>query len=98
MQQEIDAANPHMHVRILGVNRAGLESGNAGITSGRTLPWLQETESQPCWTTWDVTWRDVVILDAQNRRVGVYNLTEHDLLDPENYAALKTMILEEANR
>jgi hypothetical protein len=45
-----------------------------------------------------VTWRDVVILDAQNRRVGVYNLTQHNLQTPANYDSLKAMILEEANR
>ncbi len=98
MQAEIDAANPHMQVRIFGVNQIGQESGNGGVTQSRTIPWLQETESQPCWTTWDVTWRDVVILDAQNRRVGVYNLTQHNLQTSANYDSLKAMILEEANR
>ena len=98
MQEEIDAVHPRLRVQILGVNKMGHESGNTTVVEGRTLPWLQETESQPCWTTWKVTWRDVVILDAQNRRVGVYNLTVHNLQERANYDSLKAMILREANR
>jgi hypothetical protein len=98
MQQEIGAANPHIHVQILGVNRIGQEAANGTITANRTLPWLQETEAEPCWTSWQATWRDVDILDPQNRRMAIYNLTEHDLSVPSNYDTLKAMILAEANR
>lgn len=34
-----------------------------------------------------------MILDAQNRKVGVFNLTEHDLQKPDEYAALKALLL-----
>lgn len=98
MQQEIEAANPHIDVQILGVNRIGQEAANGTITANRMLPWLQETEAQPCWSTWNATWRDVDILDPQNRRMAIYNLTEHDLSDTSNYQTLKAMILTEANR
>jgi hypothetical protein len=98
MQHEITQANPHLHVQILGVNKSGEESGNETITENRTLPWLQDTEAQHCWTTWAVTWRDVVITDAENRKVAVFNLTQHGLHIPSNYDSLKAMILEEASR
>ena len=80
------------NVRLLGVNAIGSEGGNAVMTSGRDLPWLQETADEPVWTTWEVTYRDVVVLDGANRRVAVYNLTEHPLSDPANYAELKALL------
>ena len=83
-------------MRSLGVNAIGLESGNQTICAGRALPWLQDVSSVDVWTSWGVTFRDVVILDAQNKRVGVYNLTEHDLRIPANYAALKSMLISAA--
>lgn len=66
------------------------------MTAGRTLPWLQDTQGQNVWEEWSVIWRDVVILDPQNNVRGVFNLTEHDLGMPANYAALKKMLLDAA--
>jgi hypothetical protein len=40
MQNDLDANYLQLDIRILGVNGAGLESGNAFITSGRDIPWL----------------------------------------------------------
>jgi hypothetical protein len=91
MQDDL-AADGVDGVRILGVNAVGQESGNPQMVAGRDLPLLQETLAQPVWTTWEVTWRDVVILDAANRRIGVYNLTEHPLSEATNYAELKAML------
>ncbi len=98
MQGEIAAAHPAHAVQILGVNQIGQEADDSLICQGRTIPWLQETTEHPVWTPWQVTWRDVVILDTRNERVSVYNLTQHDLAVPSNYAYLKQMILEAANR
>jgi hypothetical protein len=93
MQGEIDAADPPISVRILGVNEAGQESGNPDMCSGRTLPWLQDTRQQNVWGSWRVEFRDVVILDAENRVLRAYNLTTHDLGNPDYYAALKALLL-----
>lgn len=79
-------------MQILGVNAAGLEAGNAAVIVNKDLPWLQDTSAVSAWTLWGVEWRDVVILDAANRKVGVYNLTVHDLADPNNYLDLKGML------
>ena len=96
MQQEIDAAHPPVRVHLLGVNGMGLEAGNEVMTDGRDIPWLQDTAAVKAWVKWNVTFRDVVILDAHNRVIGVYNLTEHDLQVPSNYFELRGMLLDAA--
>jgi hypothetical protein len=92
MQAEILAANPASAQRLLGVNQTGYEAGNASVTAGRTIPWLQDTAAVNAWSSWAVTFRDVVILDALNRKVFVYNLTVHDLGNPTDYAQLKGIL------
>jgi len=98
MQGELDSADSSRTIHILGVNLAGLESGNPTIVAGRTIPWLQDTSAQDVWGKWGVTWRDVVILDRENRRFAVYNLTNNDLATPANYDSLKTLLTEAAAR
>jgi len=102
MQQELRDAYPLLKIQFLGVNEQGQEPGNPSITTGRTLPWLQDvdandnSESDVWYDRWNVTYRDVVILDGGNAKVGVYNVTVHDLATPENYAALKEMLVDAA--
>ncbi|HVP39106.1 MAG TPA: hypothetical protein VMS93_07990 [Candidatus Saccharimonadales bacterium] len=93
MQAEINAAHPRILVRLLGVNAAGLESGNAGMCQGRVLPWLQDETTTNVWGLWAANWRDVVILAPDNTRIAVYNLTVHDLSDSANYNELKRTLL-----
>ena len=93
----MDQLSTPVKVQILGVNAAGLESGNAGITSGRVLPWLQDTASEDAWGKWQVTYRDVVILDPDGYRVGVYNLTAHDLSDAANFVELEKLLVDAAS-
>lgn len=76
----------------MGVNLKGLEDSNALAVENRTLPWLQDTEADDVWGSWNVTWRDVMILDPQNIHVQTYNLTAHNLARPENYAELKALL------
>lgn len=80
-------------MRIVGINSVGSVSGNEFVTAGRTLPWLQDVFRDPVWTAWAPTYRDVVILDAQNRVAAVFNLTEHDLQTQGEYDALKALLL-----
>jgi len=47
---------------------------------------------------WDVVFRDVIILDRRNVKIGVYNLSEHNLAEPQNYAALRQMLVDAATR
>lgn len=83
-------------IAIHGVNAVNLHHENDLMCEGRDIPWLQDTAEVNAWLAWDVVYRDVVILDRDNVKVGVYNLTTYDLSVPANYDALKTMLIEAA--
>ncbi len=85
---------PGIPVQLLGINAVGYESGNDSITSGRVLPWMQDTEEIDVWGSWAVTWRDVVLVNGAGEKAGVYNLTEHSLATAENYEELKNWLVE----
>lgn len=97
MQKELDAAGTKLSIQILGVNGIGAEPGNASVTQGRTIPWLQDVEAQQVWKSWNVAYRDVIVLDAKNHKVTTYNLTTYDLAQPANQAALKKILIDTAN-
>ena len=97
MQAQLDTTDTGMEIRILGINKAGEESGNADMVAGRTIPWLQDTENVDVWGAWDVTWRDVVVLDDRNEVVAIYNLTEHNLALPAQFDSLKSILLRAAD-
>jgi hypothetical protein len=71
-------------VQILGVNGIGYESGNDRVTENRDIPWLQDTEDVDAWSQWNVQYRDVYILDQAGQLRFIYNLTLHDLSNPDN--------------
>jgi hypothetical protein len=75
------------------VNQVGRESANATVCEGRDLPWLQETADQDVWGDWQVTYRDVIILDPRNEVYAVYNLTSNSLADPTHRAEIKELLL-----
>ncbi len=94
MQKEFDAMAVAPGIRILGINQVGQESQNDVNCEGRDIPWLQETMTELVWVPWDVTYRDVVIVDGTNRRLTAFNLTDKNLAVAANYEALKTLLLE----
>ena len=101
MQNDLAANYPQFDIHILGVNEAGLEAGNALTTAGRDIPWLQDVDGNhdgwsDVWTSWDVAYRDVIILDAENAKVGTFNLSSHDLQVPADYNALRQMFIDVA--
>jgi hypothetical protein len=102
MQDDLLASFPELDIQILGVNAAGLEAGNGSMTVGRDIPWLQDVDDNhdgisDVWGSWAVTYRDVIILDAENARVEAFNLTTYDLGVPENYEALQQRLVEVAS-
>jgi hypothetical protein len=97
MQNELDVAGTLRPVQILGVNESCCASGNATITAGRDLPWLQEGQGDGVWAAWKVVYRDVFVVDHENKVVAIYNLTSNDLGVPANYAALKKLFVDAAN-
>ena len=97
MMWQIEGLDWDLEVGILGVNAADLERGNANISAGRDLPWLQDTAGDAVWQDWNVTQRDVVILDENNLPVAIFNLTTNSLSDPANYEALLALLEAAAN-
>ena len=75
-------------IQIIGVTEAGFESGNENITSGRDLPWLQDTEDVNVWDLWEVAYRDVFVMDTNGIVRFRYNLTIYDISNPSYYDAL----------
>lgn len=90
MQREL----ADLPVRIIGVNEVGFETDyNAagGICDGRDLPFLEDV-AESVWDAWDVTYRDVFIVDGNRQLVDVYNLTDNDLGTDANYDALRQLL------
>ena len=88
MQNELAGSD----VAILGLNQIGSESGNDVNCDGRDIPWLQDNTTDRTWDLWEVTYRDVYILNRANELVAVYNLTTNNLGDAAKYAELKALI------
>ena len=78
-------------VQILAVNEAGYESSLNKLTALGDLPVLKDEATNAVWDSWDVTYRDVVILDGKNECYAVFNLTGNSIEDPANYAAIKAL-------
>lgn len=93
MAAELTATNPAVNIEILGINMSTDASYNPLVTAERSLPWLQDTFVNSAWEAWQVTWRDVRILNGRNQLVGVYNLTVNDLSLAANRATLRQMFL-----
>ena len=92
MQEELKRENSKTKIRILGIDAVGFESSISIMTKGRTLPLLQDTPTENVWDDWGATWRDVVMLNPDNIHVDTYNLTSHDLANPDNYRELKARL------
>ncbi len=103
IQDELSVERPDLAIALLGVNKAGMESGNQEIIDeGRTLPWLQDVDldadgNSDTWTAWAVNYRDVIIVDGTNWPVAVFNVTDYDLSESANYNALKEWLVEAAS-
>jgi hypothetical protein len=107
LAQEPDAAQ-RRSIHIAGINAAGEERDNPLMCASRRIAWLQDTPAQGVWNTWRVgalrpdrpyvAWRDVVVLDAENRAIAVFNLTDHDLASPAQYEALADILRRAAAR
>lgn len=75
------------------MNEVGYEGANDTFTDGRDLPWLQDTADVDVWNTWDVTYRDVIVLDSTGAYAATYNLTTNDLGEADKYDELEALLL-----
>jgi hypothetical protein len=89
----VDTVATAISIRILGVNAPEESAGNVGMCAGRVLPWLQDQKPPDAWHLWQADFRDVIVLDLENKVVSVYNLTVHNLADSTNYAELRTILI-----
>jgi hypothetical protein len=97
MQVELDGMGLSSNVRILGVNHVDAEMGQADMYANKVLPLLQDVAATNAFALWQVTIRDVVILDEGNQVVAVFNLSLKPLDDQDNYDELKALIASYAN-
>jgi len=102
LEAERAAFPDRLPVYIAGINAVGQASGFAFVIPSMSRPWLQDATTVDAYGCWGVgtlrparpgiVYRDVVVLDARNRARAVYNLSEHDLGVPANYATLKDIL------
>ena len=83
-----------MAVQLHAVNEIGYSSGIETAVEKGTLPLLQDDSTQEVWARWDVTYRDVVVLDGENRIAGVVNLSNNSLANESTWNTLKSLLLE----
>lgn len=98
MQRELDEHYPSSDISILAINEYGEESANGLATQDTDLPLLQDRDGNndqrsDVWTAWDVTWRDVRVVDGDATLRHVVNLTpttesNNSLSVPSNYEHL----------
>ncbi len=74
-----------------------LDNDYEGMIEGRVLPWAQDYPEIDAWGLWDVTLRDLLILDRNGVLITRINLTGFNP-DPnstcgQNYDTIKNVIL-----
>lgn len=96
MQAEFAADHPDLNIQILVVNEAGRESGNPRAASGRDIPLLQDVDidDESAWLNWEVTWRDVIVVDGNSEVVDIYNLSRNNLQNQDSYDELRQIIVD----
>jgi hypothetical protein len=93
MQSELGSEYPSLPITILAINEVGHEDGNDAIVAVGDLPVLQDDLTTNVWSAWTASWRDVVVVDADNAEVYRFNLRTYDLGNPDHYAHLKAVFV-----
>lgn len=95
MQTFFDAHYPSLDIQILGMNEHGEESANDLMNAEADLPWLQDVDADlngnsDVWGgLWDITYRDVQIVDRDGEVVDIYNVTNNNLAEPAKFNELR---------
>ncbi len=97
MQQivnEIGSEPADYNIEFLGVNwDTDDPGGNALISDGRDLPWLQDSFAVNAKALWGPAYRDLVVVGPRNEFIGVVNLTANDMALEINREVLKNLLL-----
>jgi hypothetical protein len=94
MQDDLSQRFPDFEFQILAVNERGHSTGIETAVKERTLPLLQDDMTQMVWENWAVTYRDVIVLDGENKVFGLLNLTDNSLAEAEHYATVEGLLLQ----
>ena len=98
MQNELNAEYPELNIQLLTIGRDDADDEElAEMSALGDLPMLWDTDVDDVWESWDVTFRDVVILDENNQKVTAFNLTRYSLGEPENRVSLKALLIDVAD-
>jgi len=94
LQKDLAAAYPLLRIQVLGVNWFGLESANGEMLEDKSLPWIQDVDSDQngysdVWQNWGTEHLDLVVLDGSGRPVAWANMSTFNLELPANYAGLR---------
>ena len=54
---------------------------------------MQDTVESDVWQTWGVAYRDIWVLDGENRLIAVFNVTQQSLADAANYDELRGILI-----
>lgn len=84
-------------IQFIGINGYQYIYDNySQMVAGNVLPWVQDIPEFDVWHEWDVTLRDLVILDREGNYITRMNLTTYnpdpDLACPGNYEALWNLL------
>ena len=102
LQETFDAHFPSLGIQILGMNEIGHDSANAAMSAESDLPWLQDRDDNSdgisdVWGgSWPSAYRDVQIVDRNGDVTDVYNVTNNDLRDADNFRALADLFIDAA--
>lgn len=101
MQADLSSNEPLLDIEIMGVNWVGLESANPQATDGKSIPWLQDVDSDgdgmsDAWGDWGAEHLDLVVLDAHNEQLTKTNLIAAGLQEQENYSAVRDALVDAA--
>ena len=90
MQTELN--NLNIKANIIGINDQNKSSGNEGMVEGRDLPWLQDLETTNVWSEWQISYRDIIILNTDNEYESLINVTIDNLTTEDGYNKLMNLI------
>ena len=98
MQEELNAEYPELNIQLLAIGRDDADAEElAEMSALGDLPVLWDASVEDVWESWDVTFRDVVVLNENNEKVTAFNLTTYSLGEPANYTSLKGLLVDTAN-
>lgn len=93
LQQDLDGEDLAVPVQLHIINEVGFEHGQEDMATLVDLPLLQDTRDENAWNDWNVTYRDIIVLDEKGRFVGTHNVSANDLTNPASLETLENLLM-----